>query len=133
MKGVLSSMALAALMLALSPADAWANPQHERMRNCNKEAKEQALKGDERKQFMSTCLKGSNAARSKPATVEASAKAAEPAGGGTAAAAKGTAKPPSGAQDSIAGNLSKECNRAATEKGLKGAERKSFVSECLKG
>ena len=34
-------------------------PQQQRMQNCNKEAKEQALKGPERKQFMSGCLKGS--------------------------------------------------------------------------
>ena len=32
--------------------------QQEKMKNCNKEAKEKALKGDERKKFMSGCLKG---------------------------------------------------------------------------
>ena len=37
---------------------AMANPQHERMRNCNKTAKEQTLKGDERRAFMKTCLSG---------------------------------------------------------------------------
>lgn len=31
--------------------------QQEKMKNCNKEAKEKALKGDERKKFMSDCLK----------------------------------------------------------------------------
>ena len=32
--------------------------QPERMKSCNKEAGEKALKGDERKKFMSQCLKG---------------------------------------------------------------------------
>lgn len=34
------------------------NPQHERMRNCNKTAKTKALKGDARKVFMKSCLSG---------------------------------------------------------------------------
>ena len=32
--------------------------QQERMANCNKDAGSKALKGDERKKFMSNCLKG---------------------------------------------------------------------------
>jgi psiF repeat len=32
-------------------------PQQERMSACSKEAKQKMLKGDERKQFMSECLK----------------------------------------------------------------------------
>lgn len=32
-------------------------PQQERMRSCNKDAGAKQLKGDERKKFMSTCLK----------------------------------------------------------------------------
>lgn len=38
-----------------SPAIAGA--QQEKMKGCNKEAKDSALKGDERKAFMSKCLK----------------------------------------------------------------------------
>ncbi len=38
------------------------NPQHERMRNCNKTAKTKALKGDARKAFMKTCLSGEHRA-----------------------------------------------------------------------
>ncbi|MBT0963146.1 PsiF family protein [Denitromonas iodatirespirans] len=49
--------ALASLALFMAqPLGALANPQHDRMRNCNKTAKEKALKGDERKAFMKTCL-----------------------------------------------------------------------------
>lgn len=32
--------------------------QRQKMRTCNADAKAKALKGDERKKFMSTCLKG---------------------------------------------------------------------------
>lgn len=34
------------------------NPQNERMKRCNADAKKQGLKGDERKEFMSQCLSG---------------------------------------------------------------------------
>lgn len=37
-------------------------PQQEKMANCNKEAKEKKLAGDERKAFMSGCLKAKPAA-----------------------------------------------------------------------
>lgn len=32
--------------------------QHQRMRDCNAEAKDKSLKGDDRKAFMKTCLSG---------------------------------------------------------------------------
>jgi hypothetical protein len=32
--------------------------QQERMKDCNKQASDKKLKGDERKKFMSGCLKG---------------------------------------------------------------------------
>jgi hypothetical protein len=39
--------------------------QQLRMKNCNGEAKTQALKGEPRKRFMSDCLKGKPAAASR--------------------------------------------------------------------
>jgi len=36
--------------------------QQEKMKLCNQQAKEQKLKGDERKAFMSKCLKGDHSA-----------------------------------------------------------------------
>lgn len=45
-------------VLLLQPLASQANPQHDRMRNCNKTAKEKALKGEPRKAFMKTCLSG---------------------------------------------------------------------------
>ena len=60
-------IALAALVFASAPsfaADKGAKPpspaqqaQRERMKACNADAAKQKLKGDERKTFMSTCLK----------------------------------------------------------------------------
>ena len=77
--------------------------QQSKMATCNKEAGEKALKGDERKKFMSECLKG---------------KAPEPAK--EAAAPKEKLTPMA------------TCNKAAGEKSLKGDERKKFMSACLK-
>ena len=43
---------------ATTPAATATPPtQQEKMKSCNKEAKDKALKGDERKKFMSDCLK----------------------------------------------------------------------------
>jgi hypothetical protein len=55
------SLVIAALLAmplcALAADDKPRTPQQERMATCNKEAGDQALKGDERKKFMSDCLK----------------------------------------------------------------------------
>ena len=113
MKALFASITLAASLvagkaLAADEAKKEASPaqkaQQERMKNCNKDAKEQALKGDERKQFMKECLSGKTEARQ----AEAAAPATQ--------------------QDKM-----KSCNKDAKDKGLKGEERKKFMSECLKG
>lgn len=80
-------------------------PQQEKMKACNAEAKAKALKGDERKGFMKTCL-------SKDGGAEAAAPAADK----------------KGAQR----EKMKSCNADAKAKGLKGEERKTFMSSCLK-
>jgi len=58
MKNILSVLAASLALVSLTPTEALANPQHERMKRCNADAKAQSLKGDARKAFMSTCLKG---------------------------------------------------------------------------
>ncbi|MBE0613417.1 MAG: PsiF repeat-containing protein [Burkholderiales bacterium] len=84
--------------------------QQSKMGDCNKEAKAKDLKGDERKKFMSGCLKGGNvAAEAVPAKPAAAAKPAD--------------------QKQKMGY----CNKEAGAKKLKGDERKKFMSECLKG
>lgn len=81
--------------------------QQQRMRTCNAEAKAQSLKGDERKAFMSTCLKGGAKAVAANDTV----KASEP----TAAQLK-----------------RKACSDDAKSRGIKGGERKEFMRTCVR-
>ena len=89
---------------AASPvAEKKMSAQQSKMGDCSREAKQKKLAGEERKQFMSTCLKG---------------------GGETAAPA---AKPTDQKQKMG------YCNKEAGAKKLKGYERKKFMSECLKG
>ena len=72
----------------------------QRMADCNKEAT--GKKGQERRDFMSQCL-----------------RAGKPAAAPKVVAVK---KP----------QRMKDCNGQASEKALKGPERKAFMSECLK-
>jgi len=102
---------LAALLFAAMAAPALAadtgakpiTPQQQRMKDCNATATSQSLKGAERKQFMSRCLKGETAGA--------------PGGGGLVAQRE----------------KMKTCNADANGKGLKGDERKKFMSSCLSG
>ena len=175
MKTIIGAVCASLALMVLTPAQAWANPQHERMRRCNAEAKEQTLKGEERKAFMSTCLRGRHEAGAAPAAAGA-APAAAPAAAGvdgvgevvkapvaaavTAAAAPAamavpaaapaapttaaptTAAPTTAAPTTVAAAetasaedkaRAKACNRSASEQSLRGAKRKAFVAECLKG
>ena len=168
MKTIIGAVCASLALMALTPAQAWANPQHERMRRCNAEAKEQTLKGEERKAFMSTCLRGRHEAGAAPAAAGA-APAAAPAAAGVdgvgevvkapvaaaaavapaamaapaaAAPAPTTAAPTTVAPTTVAAAetasaedkaRAKACNRSASEQSLRGAQRKAFVAECLKG
>ena len=87
---------------APSPAQ---QAQQEKMKSCNAEAGTKALKGDERKKFMSDCLSAKPAAAAAPAAPAA----------------------PATQQDKM-----KSCNADAATKALKGDERKAFMSDCLK-
>jgi psiF repeat len=49
--------ALLAMPLCALAEDKAKTPQQEKMATCNKEAGDKALKGDERKKFMSECLR----------------------------------------------------------------------------
>ena len=79
-----------------------ATAQQNKMTTCNADATAKSLKGDERKMFMSTCLKAAPAANDD-------AKALTP------------------QQEKM-----KTCNADAATKALKGDERKAFMSDCLK-
>lgn len=110
-----AAFAFAGATFAAAPATATATAkphtaQQQRMINCNKQAT--GKKGVERKTFMSTCLKsGGAAAASAPAT-------------GAAAAAPSAKQAQQGKMTT--------CNADAKSKALKGAERKAFMSTCLK-
>jgi len=83
--------------------------QQQRMKDCSADAKAKSLKGDDRKAFMKTCLSGG--------TVTALA-------GDEAASAPDDAKAAQKAKRKI-------CTADANQQGLKGDERKTFMSECL--
>lgn len=58
MKITLTVTLAMSLVFAAAANAAEKTPQQQRMTTCNQEAKTKALKGDERKGFMSNCLKG---------------------------------------------------------------------------
>lgn len=113
---------LACLVFAFAVSTpAFASAQQEKMKGCNEEAK--GMKGDERKAFMSKCLKKDYTLKSEAAPAAAGKKAAEAEAKPTASAAA-----PVKQQDKM-----KACNADAKAKDLKGDERKKFMSSCLKG
>lgn len=98
-------IALVSFGIALSVSTAaFAGAQQNKMKQCNADAKQQALKGDERKAFMKNCLKKEGAA-----------------------SAEAAAAPAPSAQK----NKMKSCNADAKAKALKGQERKDFMKSCL--
>lgn len=105
-------IALACLGFAVTVSmPVFAGAQQDKMKGCNAEAKEGALKGDERKAFMSKCLKKDYTLKSDAAKPDDKAAAA-----------------PVKQQDKM-----KNCNADAKSKELKGDERKAFMQNCLKG
>ncbi|MEI7456370.1 MAG: PsiF family protein [Nitrosomonadales bacterium] len=106
----LIAVACLGLFVTIS-APVFAGAQQDKMKGCNAEAKADALKGDERKAFMSKCLK-------KDYTLKADA-GAKP---------EEKAAAPASQQDKM-----KNCNADAKTKALKGDERKAFMKTCLKG
>ena len=66
------ALAISATAFAAPQAKKELTPQQQRMADCNKQAT--GKKGDERKAFMSSCLKGETAAASAPAMTDQQAK-----------------------------------------------------------
>ncbi len=137
----LIALACFGCMFAVS-APAVAGAQQDKMKGCSAEAK--GMKGEERKAFMSKCLKKDYVLKSAAAPAAAPAAKTED-GPGTskpvgaekkmakpnnqpAAQAAAPAKSASAQQDKM-----KNCSADAKAKGLKGTERKTFMSSCLKG
>jgi len=95
---VTSVAVLLALSCTILRAD---NSQQEKMKKCNEIANQKQLKGEDRKNFMSSCL---------------SAKGPDE-----------TATPDKMSQQ----DKMKKCNDMANKKSLKGDDRKNFMSSCL--
>src|SRR5262249_25535959 len=92
------------------------SPQAERMTKCNAEAHDKKLAGDERRHFMSECLKGhATSTDSAPEAGKASHKKAADSEAHSAQTEK-----------------MKTCNQEASTKKLTGDDRRHFMSECLK-
>ncbi|MEQ1533753.1 MAG: PsiF repeat-containing protein [Sideroxydans sp.] len=102
----LIALVVMGLTFAIS-APAFAGAQQEKMKGCNAEAKSQALKGADRKAFMSKCLKKDYVLQS------------------------GAAAPATDAAAPTQQNKMKSCNADAKTKALKGQERKDFMKSCL--
>ena len=83
-------------------------PQQQRMADCNKQAGDK--KGPDRRDFMRQCMRGDKAA---PPEVKPDAKPAD--------------APKMSQQDRM-----RDCNKQASEKGVKGPDRRAFMSDCLK-
>ncbi|MGC9162057.1 MAG: PsiF family protein [Thiomonas sp.] len=118
-------LAVAALTMPLL-AQAQASAQQSRMAQCNKEATGKT--GEARKAFMKECLSAKPAAEAaKPAAAKEPAKPAakEPAKESAKSAATGKQLTPQQEKMSF-------CSKDAKAKGLKGEERKKFMSECLR-
>ena len=93
-------------------------PRQQRMKDCNAQAGDK--NGDERKAFMSTCLKSTDASATTAATTATTGAVAGP---------PSAPKRPQQAQR----EKMKTCNADANTKHLKGDDRKTFMSTCLKG
>ena len=125
MKGIVKGIVGAVVVAVCAAAPVYAadapaaatpavNSQQQKMKDCNAQAKTKALTGADRKTFMKTCLSGSTAAAA------AAAPAAD--AGAAVSSAKATQQ-----------QKMKDCNAQATAKTLKGDDRKTFMSTCLKG
>ena len=111
-------IALACLGFAVVvSAPAFAGAQQDKMKGCNKEAKADALAGDERKSFMKKCLSKDYTLKSDTAGKPAEKAEVQP-----------TTAAPATQQDKM-----KSCNADAKTRALKGDERRAFMKTCLKG
>ena len=126
MKKLITLASLAFVFAVSTPS--FASSQQDKMKGCNQEAK--GMKGDERKAFMSKCLKKDYVLKSAaaPAAPAADKKAAAPAADAKPAAGAAPVSAKAKQQDKM-----KSCNADAKAKALKGDERKKFMSSCLKG
>jgi len=117
---LLGALASVLLVAGLASADDKpAQPQNRHSSACSTQAGNQHLTGDARKQFMSECVKKHVVARD-----DASSGAEKDSHSATST---------NGQHHSSQSEKMKTCNHEASTKNLHGDERKSFMSQCLKG
>jgi hypothetical protein len=126
-------IALAAAAFAFTSSAAAAEgkamtPQQEKFANCAHESK--GMKGEEHKKFMSDCLKGKTTDMKAGETAAASSMQNEE---HKATSKAHAAREKTGSATTAQKEKMKACNADAKSKKLKGADRKQFMSECLKG
>jgi hypothetical protein len=112
--------------------------QQARMKSCNAQASKKDLKGDERKDFMSDCLKGGSQLtaqqeRMKSCNAQASKKEMK---GDERKAFMSKCLSADGGRDgkelTAQQEKMKTCNAQASRQELKGDKRREFMSDCLR-
>jgi psiF repeat len=106
MKGIMAAVVLG-LFAAAAQAQEGPTPEQVRMSNCNAEAnKQKVMRFGERKTFVDACMRGETPKKmaAKPAPKKAVAK-----------------------QDK-----SQVCNKQASDRKLKGDDRKKYMNTCMK-
>lgn len=121
MKKLIATMTLCIGALALPALAQAQTAQQSRMATCNKQA--EGKSGEARKAFMKECLAGKEAAP---------AKAAAPMKEEKKAMKEKKAMSASGKELTPQQQRMSFCSKDAKAKGLKGEERKKFMSQCLK-
>ena len=140
---------LTLLATTLLSLPAWAQDkdkstaQQDKMKSCNAQASKKGMKGDERKAFMSDCLKADSKGASpaqtaqqekmKSCNAQASKKGMK---GDERKAFMSDCLSADGKGDqkmSAQQQKMKSCNAQASKKDMKGDERKAFMSKCLSG
>ncbi len=111
-------------------------PQQQKMSDCSKDAHAKELKGDEYKTYMSTCMKGTStpaaaATTTAAATTATTATPAPDAKPADASKSNTDAFVATGANNPQQQKM-KACATDAKAKGLKGADRRTYMSTCLK-
>ncbi len=111
-------------------------PQQQKMSTCSKDAHAKTLKGDAYKTYMSTCMKGTSADTAATSPAPATAATAEKPAAAKPAAEKSTSSPwvatPGNGNANPQQQKMRTCAADAKAKGLKGPDRRAYMSTCLK-
>lgn len=99
--------------------------QQDKKARCEQNAKNQKLQGNEKTNYVSTCMTENEAAAVKQATPQVESKPAAP-----AEKPKHAATANNGAKATATGKKGNSCVKQANKKGLKGDARKEFLKDC---